>query len=462
MISFKLFAGTDVGLRDNNEDNFTVCPDLSQNEWIIPADHQQVIQLGERGCIIVVADGMGGQNAGEVASAIAIATVQNMFSREEMPDGIWRQPSAIKDYLKKVVKTADAEVKAYSAEHPDAEGLGSTIVIAWIISNKIYVCWLGDSRAYAFVPGKGIGRLSKDHSYVQQLVDAGAFTEEEAMMHPNSNVITRSLGDATQKAKPEVAEYPLEAGEIILLCSDGLCGVCKDEEIGEIIEANCDDLKKCKDKLTEAALDNDGSDNITIALLQVCGGVESASDTEGRCFIVRKWKLLGGFVAFVVLLSLLVFFFPKKVEKRPAADICFAMPSIDLWPYTKVSFVVKSHSDNKYVYLSNDSLIEVENNAYGATVSIRRDALYENGKKSRLIVVAKADSTKTDTLQLVLKRVKRQPPSVRISLENLKVIKKEQKKKTSEPNESPSESGAVEPIQSGKGGQKTPPVKNNN
>ena len=83
MVSFKLFAGTDVGLRDNNEDNFTVCPDLSQNEWIIPADYQQEIQLDARGCILVVADGMGGQNAGEVASAIAIATVQRMFSREE-------------------------------------------------------------------------------------------------------------------------------------------------------------------------------------------------------------------------------------------------------------------------------------------------------------------------------------------------------------------------------------------
>lgn len=101
MVSFKLFAGTDVGLRDNNEDNFTVSPDLMQNEWMMPADHQQVIPLGERGCLMVVADGMGGQNAGEVASAIAIETVQSMLAPENLSDKVLAKSSTIKDYLKK-------------------------------------------------------------------------------------------------------------------------------------------------------------------------------------------------------------------------------------------------------------------------------------------------------------------------------------------------------------------------
>ena len=95
MISFKLFAGTDVGLRDNNEDNFTVCPDLTQNEWMMPADHQQVIPLGECGCLMVVADGMGGQNAGEVASAIAIETVQTMFAPDCLTDKVLSKPANI-------------------------------------------------------------------------------------------------------------------------------------------------------------------------------------------------------------------------------------------------------------------------------------------------------------------------------------------------------------------------------
>ena len=269
MVLFKLFAGTDVGLRDNNEDNFTVSPDLMQNEWMMPADHQQVIPLGERGCLMVVADGMGGQNAGEVASAIAIETVQSMLAPENLSDKVLTKPSTIKDYLKKVVSKADSNVKKYSEEHPEAEGLGSTIVMAWVIDNKAYIAWLGDSRAYALVFGQGIKRLSKDHSYVQQLVDEGKLTDIEAMNHPNSNIITRSLGDISQKAKADVEEYPLENGEIILLCSDGLCGVCTDDEIAGVLTEEANDLQVCKEQLTELALDNGGSDNITIAMMQI-------------------------------------------------------------------------------------------------------------------------------------------------------------------------------------------------
>lgn len=269
MVSFKIFAGTDVGLRDNNEDNFTICPNLAHNEWVMPADHQQVILLGECGCLLVVADGMGGQNAGEVASAIAIETVQTMFAPDCLTDKVLSKPSSIKEYLKKVISKADINVKEYSESHPEAEGLGSTIVMAWVIGNKAYVAWLGDSRAYAYVPNQGIKRLSKDHSYVQQLVDAGKITDVEAMNHPNSNVITRSLGDMSQKAKADVEEHTLEDGEIILLCSDGLCGVCTDEEIASVLSEESADLQVCKAQLTELALDNGGSDNITIAFMEI-------------------------------------------------------------------------------------------------------------------------------------------------------------------------------------------------
>lgn len=286
MVSFKLFAGTHIGLRENNEDNFTVCPDLTLDEWIVPADCQQAIQLAERGCILVVADGMGGQNAGEVASAIAVETVHEMFIPECLPVDILSKPDAIKSYLKRVIVEADNRVKAKSKVDPNTEGMGSTIVMAWVLNDKVYVAWLGDSRAYSYLPGKGIGRLSKDHSYVQQLVDSGAISDDEAMTHPNSNIITRSLGDTSQKAKADVAMYSLSDGEVILLCSDGLCGVCKDEEIGGIIEEEVTDLQKCKEKLTSFALAAGGSDNITIALLQVTIGGNSnvavADDSSKR------------------------------------------------------------------------------------------------------------------------------------------------------------------------------------
>ena len=318
MVSFKLFAGTDVGLRDNNEDNFTVCPDLTQNEWMMPADHQQVISLGERGCLIVVADGMGGQNAGEVASAIAIETVQSMLAPENLSDKVLTKPSTIKDYLKKVVSKADSNVKKYSEEHPEAEGLGSTIVMAWVIDNKAYIAWLGDSRAYALVSGQGIKRLSKDHSYVQQLVDEGKLTDIEAMNHPNSNIITRSLGDTSQKAKADVEEYSLQDGEIILLCSDGLCGVCIDDEIAGVLTEEANDLQVCKEQLTELALDNGGSDNITIALLQIVLEEEKAEEEKKSQKSFGKSILL---VLFTLVIVVLIGIFARNrhIQKAPTS-----------------------------------------------------------------------------------------------------------------------------------------------
>lgn len=269
MIKFKLFAGTDVGLRDNNEDNFIVCPDLTKDEWMIPTNQQEAIPLGQRGCLVVVADGMGGQNAGEVASDIAIKTVRQMFAPSVLSANAVEKADSIKTYLKKVIVQADLQVKQHCKDNPDTEGMGSTIVMAWLIDNKVYIGWMGDSRAYSYTNDKGIVRLSKDHSYVQQLVDAKMLTEQEAMNHPDSNVITRSLGDSTQKAKPEIVEHTVEEGEVLLLCSDGLCGVCTDSQITDIIQKKSDDLRTCKEVLTTAALKAGGSDNITVALLKV-------------------------------------------------------------------------------------------------------------------------------------------------------------------------------------------------
>lgn len=189
MVSIKLYAGTDIGLRDNNEDNFIVCPDLLSGSWTVPHT-ESAMPLGGRGCLLVVADGMGGQNAGEVASAITIDTVRERFSPTALSDKVLSTSASIRNFMGALIKEADARVKKYGATHPDAEGLGSTIVMAWVVGRKAYVAWMGDSRVYSLLPEEGvIRRLSKDHSYVQQLVDAGKLTDEEAMVHPNSNII---------------------------------------------------------------------------------------------------------------------------------------------------------------------------------------------------------------------------------------------------------------------------------
>lgn len=280
MQGIKIFAGTNVGLRDNNEDNFTVCSDLQSGSWTVPTDHQQVLSLGNMGCLLLVADGMGGQNAGEVASAIAVQTVEALFSLEALSSICLDDDNQVRQYLLNGIEKADARIKAHAHDHAETSGMGSTLVMAWILKGVAHVAWIGDSRAYAVMPSKGIARLTKDHSFVQGLVDKGQITEEEAMTHPNSNIITRSLGDMSQRARGDVVSYSLHNGEVILLCSDGLCGVCSDAVIGGIVEDYVADLQQCKEQLTNAALRAGGSDNITIALAQYFDDGQTTSDVQ--------------------------------------------------------------------------------------------------------------------------------------------------------------------------------------
>lgn len=313
MTNFKLIAGTNIGLRQNNEDNFTVCANLSKSDWSIPVNYQEEIELGNRGCLLVVADGMGGQNAGEVASSIAIETVQELFSSDVLPDNVIESGETICNYLKKVICEADARVKKVTRDDPSTSGMGSTIVIVWVINNLAHIAWLGDSRAYCIIKDKGIARLTKDHSYVQSLVDAGKITDEQAMTHPDSNIINRSLGDTSQKAKPDVTTIELTEGEVILLCSDGLCGVCQDAVIGGIVEDHISDLKTCREELISAALAAGGSDNITIAMIHItqCDNVsDNPKIVSAKVNKKIKWNyiiysILAGIIA--VLIGLLVY-----------------------------------------------------------------------------------------------------------------------------------------------------------
>lgn len=261
---YNLSAGTEIGLRANNEDNFVVCPDLSSAEWIIP-QVSDYADLGEFGALLVVADGMGGHNAGEVASAIAIDTVQQMFTPERLKDVV-SDDRAIQNFLIDVVKTADLNILNRAKKDSSTQGMGTTLVMAWILADKVYVCWCGDSRCYMLNKDKGLMRLSKDHSYVQELVDRGELEPQYAMDHPLSNVITRCLGDMDRRAVPDTRIFQLHDGDIILLCSDGLCGYCTDEQILDILIKYHDNPEICKNELISAALNEGGQDNITVAL----------------------------------------------------------------------------------------------------------------------------------------------------------------------------------------------------
>ena len=278
-VKFKLAAGTNVGLiRQNNEDNFVVCSDLSTSNWLIPQVGDYA-DLGQYGALLVVADGMGGANAGEVASAIAVETIQSLFVPEQLEEAIATDKS-IQEFMKDVVKTADLNILHRSQEDSSTQGMGTTVVMAWIIDGKAFICWCGDSRCYVLNKRNGLIQLSKDHSYVQELVDKGELDPELMHDHPLSNVITRCLGDVDNRANPETRIYQLHNGDIIMLCSDGLCGLCHDSEILDVMIKFNSDPVELKNELISAALSAGGYDNVTVALANIKTDEEEESEED--------------------------------------------------------------------------------------------------------------------------------------------------------------------------------------
>lgn len=289
-IRFRIAAKTDVGLeRTNNEDDFQVSANLDElpMKWV----NNQEYSLGKKGALLVVADGMGGMNAGEVASEIAISTVRECFSPENITDDVVMSKSAIEKFMKGVIVKADKRIKEFAKENPDSRSMGTTIVIAWLFDGNLYVSWCGDSRAYIYNPNTGLFQISKDHSYVQDLVDAGKISKDDAFDFPDSNIITRSLNDTTPKVKPDCLAIPQKLcdNDVILLCSDGLNGMIRDEEIERIIAENQGNMTECVDSLIQAALNAAGADNCTVALCQILsGGAQSTTDRIPKYSIYKK------------------------------------------------------------------------------------------------------------------------------------------------------------------------------
>lgn len=272
-IIFRMAAKTDMGcVRTNNEDNFQASANLAVEpmRWI----NNEQYSLGEKGALLVVADGMGGMNAGEVASEIAIETVREYFAPQNLTPEVMKSRVTIERFMKEIIVEADARIKQTGHANPESRGMGTTIVIAWILDKKLYVSWCGDSRAYIWNRNTGLFQISKDHSYVQELVDQGKISPEDAFDYPDSNIITRSLCDASPKAKPDCLLMPQDLcdGDIILLCSDGLNGMLRDNEIEQIIAENVHDMNHCTDALIHAALEAGGADNVTVALCQILSG----------------------------------------------------------------------------------------------------------------------------------------------------------------------------------------------
>ena len=214
--------------------------------------------------LVAVADGMGGHAAGEVASAMAIQGIKSRLSRDGLGETTHLGPLEYERLMKQVVQDLNAEVRK-AAREPATMGMGTTLTAALIIGPLVILSHVGDSRAYLFRNGK-MQQLSRDHSWVAEEVARGALTESEAREHPRRNILTRALGVA-EDVEVDTSASELEAGDVLLLCSDGLHGLVGDEEIARTSTAF--EPQEACEVLVQRANDLGGNDNVTVVIVRI-------------------------------------------------------------------------------------------------------------------------------------------------------------------------------------------------
>ncbi|RPI15481.1 MAG: Stp1/IreP family PP2C-type Ser/Thr phosphatase [Ignavibacteriae bacterium] len=218
------------------------------------------------GQVFIVCDGMGGHIGGEIASHLAVASIKNVIIKN--PNNLSGTSAIIEDAINK----ANRDVIQKTHEQPDLRGMGTTVVILIVKNSEAYIGHVGDSRLYLVRDNK-IYLMTRDHSFVQNLVDQGLLTWEEAEKHPRKNEIMQALG-IFEKVNPEVNHTPLKLykNDTFVLCSDGLSGMVTDEKIKEIVTTH--NPISASDKLVEDANANGGNDNITVQVVKIDGADE--------------------------------------------------------------------------------------------------------------------------------------------------------------------------------------------
>ena len=274
-IIVNVFGKTDVGrTREHNEDSFVVADLSTGNATLQPEVRQHV--AGPRGSLFMVADGMGGAAAGEIASAMATEVVLEEMQRMWV-EGVDRSPGAFARALKHAAKAANTRINSYAVAHPENRGMGTTATIAGLLQDTIYVAQIGDSRGYIVRDGVGI-QITKDQSLMQKLVEAGELTEEEAEHSERRNIILQALGPEAS-IKVDLTHQPLRRGDTLVLCSDGLSTQINRDTIAEIVSGEKDLTQACR-KLIDAANAKGGPDNITVIVARFEGDGLSDPDDD--------------------------------------------------------------------------------------------------------------------------------------------------------------------------------------
>jgi serine/threonine protein phosphatase PrpC len=252
----EFFSVTDTGrARRNNEDS---------------------VALDEPGRIAVLADGMGGYNAGEVASGMASERVRGELCTRLKTLGATPTDTELKTALLDAVDSANREVFEAAMSHPEYAGMGTTLVVAVYRGERLWLGHIGDSRGYRFRNGH-LEQLTRDHSLLQEQIDAGLITAEQAAYSMHKNLVTRAVG-VDELVDLEIHDYPVEPGDLLLMCSDGLSDMLTDDQIEQLLRTN-DSLPAAGAMLVQAANAAGGRDNIAVILARAKPGTRDLPKT---------------------------------------------------------------------------------------------------------------------------------------------------------------------------------------
>ena len=281
-VRVSVFGKTDLGLtRDHNEDTFLVA-DLSTGHASLHPDVRNP-EVGPRGSLFMVADGMGGAAAGELASAMAAQVIYQHLATA------WAQDPEVSAArfafrMKEAVELANQRIYGYAREHPDVRGMGTTVTAAGVFGDELYLTQIGDSRGYLVRNGEAF-QLTKDQSLTQRLVDAGELTEEEAEHSERRNIILQALGP-DPRVKVDLSRQRLRRGDILILCSDGLSGVVRREEFAQMASGSPDLPTLCS-ALIDLANERGGPDNVTVVAAKFEGeGLSAVDGADGAGYQV--------------------------------------------------------------------------------------------------------------------------------------------------------------------------------
>ena len=276
-VRVSVFGKTDLGrTREHNEDTFLVADLSTGNASLQPEVRNH--QIGPRGSLFMVADGMGGAAAGELASAMAADLIHRHMATAWATDET-STAARFAYRMREAVELANARIYAYAREHPEVRGMGTTVTAAGIFGSDLYLAQIGDSRAY-LVRGNEAIQLTKDQSLMQRLVDAGELTEDEAEQSERRNIILQALGP-DPRVKVDLTHQSVRRGDTLILCSDGLSGLVRREEFASLAQLHRDPQELCA-ALIDLANARGGPDNITVITARFEGeGLPEAEGGEG-------------------------------------------------------------------------------------------------------------------------------------------------------------------------------------